>query len=229
MYRRAFTLIELLVVLGVVLILAGLLLPALGGAYAKARSLEDINAVRQAAVVSASYSADYQDLYPYLGEKTLTVIAYQRWYKPLLASGHFEHISHVDAPHFRKNYPPSSVSIYLSRCVMLPPERMRPGWVIPRDEQFQVPMRTTRLAYPSQKGVFIKFFYGRIPEEQAFCIGRYLRSGSNVASPVAMGDGSVRVGTCAYFNFGSPEYRTEEGIGTPVMSTWGGVYARDVP
>lgn len=229
MYRRGFTLIELLVVLGVVLILAGLLLPALGGAYAKARALEDVNAVRQAALVAAIYSSDFDDFYPHHGRTHHAVDASFGWYQLLLRSGHYTSISEVDPPHYRRYAPAASVSIHMSKCVVLPPEQMRPGWVPPFDQLLQIPIRTSRLTYPAQKGVFYKFWFGLPEDEIVFCLGRDLRPGVNPASPVAMGDGSVRVGTCVDFNFGRNDYSTTEHVGIPVMSTWGGVNARDVP
>ena len=59
--RRAFTLIELLVVIAIVALLIGLLLPALGEARRAGRLSTCISQIRQYAVATNTYAADFDD------------------------------------------------------------------------------------------------------------------------------------------------------------------------
>ena len=62
--RRAFTLVELLLVLGIILVLAGLLLPAVGAARETARGVQCLSNLRQLAAAAHQYAASNDGSYP---------------------------------------------------------------------------------------------------------------------------------------------------------------------
>jgi prepilin-type N-terminal cleavage/methylation domain-containing protein len=65
--RTGFTLVEVLVVIALVLVLLGLLIPAVRGSFARSREVSDRSLMRQLLIGAVQYTNASKGFYPYLG------------------------------------------------------------------------------------------------------------------------------------------------------------------
>lgn len=81
-HEKPFTLVELLVVMGIIMVLAGMLLPALGKAKGKARTMTCVAQARQMTCAGLMYAMESDQLVP-IGRGHDDNHWYRRWYSYL--------------------------------------------------------------------------------------------------------------------------------------------------
>jgi len=126
-YHAKFTLVELLIVISIVIILAGLLLPALGKAKMTAQQIQCQGRLKGMAVASMNYVSDYNDFLPV--SYNMAIFSNCRWYhSPLMGQ-------YLKASFTGKNIEPG-ISIYpeayctalVTNSLVTAPKNLLLGW-----------------------------------------------------------------------------------------------------
>lgn len=215
---RAFSLLELMVVMGVLSLMVGLLLPAVGAAVERSRTTADSAVLRQNVMAVNAYCRDHRGVYPL--SRPLAFHAAPAWYEAVTASGHVGQASECDPREFKRS---GQVRFTLSVCMVYTPERMREGFTVPVDQAVSVAVGEHQVVYPSAKGLMHRAWDRHRQVEHG---GVYFCCTMRVPSPVAMADGSVEVADFRRYH-GSNPVVTLDLVGSPIWSTWGGYRARD--
>jgi type II secretory pathway pseudopilin PulG len=213
--------VELLAVLGILMILLGLFLPSLGGAYSTAKLSRESVRLRDHATMIAVYANDHKDTYPFIAGSPLS--AGELWARAMLAGGYYTSLNQLDN---RSDEIGHGYSTLMSAAMVYDWRLMQPGRTVVADQARAVPVQTSAVLFPSLKGLVFRAenepASNRMPSAgyMGFCCTDLWEF------PVANADSSVIVGHWRFFNGNRPLYR-ENGMGTPVMSTWLGVRGTD--
>jgi len=87
--KKGFTLIELLVVIAIIAILAAMLLPALGRAKEKAKTIRCVSNNKQVALAVMMYANDNNDTAPPLHERNFANRTVGNWFYKILDAGNY--------------------------------------------------------------------------------------------------------------------------------------------
>jgi type II secretory pathway pseudopilin PulG len=211
----AFTLIELLMVLGMLMVLVGLALPSLSRAIGLARTTRQLAGVKQTVDLLAMYAHQFKEAYPMSGDAVAADASFN-FHRALIASGLIESLKEID--------PGSSLvdrTILMSECLVADAAFFRPSFTVHPRELPARAVRTTEVVHPSRKGSVVGFFVtdGRINSYWC-CVDGMPRG------PVGFCDASAEI---VYWRNLLPrgELYLENGIGSPVISTWYGYRGRD--
>lgn len=213
--------VELLAVLGVLMVLLGLILPSLGGAYSSAKLSREMIRLRDHAVMISVYANDHQDVYPFIGGDPLDAGTY--WARAMLAGDYYSSLPHLDE---RSDEIGHGYSILMSAAMAYDWKLMRPGHTVPFEQAKAVPVRTINVLFPSMKALVFRAENEPTPASLPAAGYRGFCCTDLWEFPVANADASIVVGHWKFFSGNRPLYQENE-MGTPVMTTWLGVRGID--
>lgn len=213
---RAFSMIELLVCMGVILVLAGILLPTLRGSRESAILLRSSVQARTNASLMTAYCADNRDTIPYWND--LAVAVAMDFGGLLQQTGYVASLRETDPEGVDKH---GFSRFSLSTAVVADPKYFRPGSTVRTSQLPAAPTKLSGVLYPAEKGVAIQWLHVRGAEHVLW--------GWNPAerprSGFARADGSSAGVACTDFRLEHDFFEYDTGV--PVLMTWGGYRGRD--
>jgi type II secretory pathway pseudopilin PulG len=215
-----YTLIELLIVIGVVGTIVGMILPAVRASRYQARAAAASATLRQNAVLVEQYSQQSRDVYPLSDSHPAQCVQY--WFRPLVSAGLIARDQDADPAGWRSL---GTCSFQLSLCTIYNPALMEPGRTITRGAMQSSPVRTDQIVFPSAKGILNQ----HLIHYSGWGFTKWIES-PPLPAPIQFADGSGDIGAwSSYACVRTPSggIYTENEIGYPVMSSWGGFKARD--
>jgi prepilin-type N-terminal cleavage/methylation domain-containing protein len=213
--QAGFTLVELIVTIGLIALLMGLLLPALGGSRKAAVQTRTLAEIRGAAQLITLYADAHGDVYPM---SDASVMRNQvNWYQNLLDVGLISHVRELGKHPFGVEEDPPPFAI--SASMFGPAEMFTPGMAESIYLTKARPMRQSSVRYPSAKGFLCQWLL-EWPD------GFWCCPPDPDPGPVVMVDHSALIARPTDFDVSlRPDH--DKGVGTPVLSTWFGVLGAD--
>jgi hypothetical protein len=214
---RAFTLIEAVICLGVIMLLVGLVVPALAKARESARMTRDLAVMRTCVTLLHSYCTESKGLFPLVGNDMLAI---SNWWRAVGPQPGVADASLIDPVGVREF---GAVRAIMSACFVVRPEDMEPGNTVHIDLVQVRAMTDASVVSPASKGTL--YMQSRMVSGRhtywAITPAEYASQG-----PIAFLDGSATVGRWPDFVVEPPYF--EHWVGWPVLATWHGVRGRDV-
>ena len=214
--RGAFTMIELIVTIGIIMILIGLMMPALGNTRDHAIRTRDLASLRADMQLLTQYTSANDENYP-IGAHD-PVNAARLWYRPLIEDGLID--SWVDLGITNRAQSQSLVALtqtaIINRSAFLP-KTETDVYGSPLNSQ-----RASSVQYTSEKGILWQYLVeqrGGPPTE--WCCLR-----EAPLAPVATADGAARLTNYQQYLV-DPDPIMPLHVGIPVVATWYGLAGRD--
>lgn len=215
--RGAFTMIELIVTIGIIMILIGLMMPALGNARIQASRIKDLASMRGSMMALTQYTEDNESLFPV--EDASPVWAARWWFRALLQDGQIGQRSDLGITDPNN---PDFVLIALSPTAFVDSTIFEPDRGLHLYEQPTSSNRATSITFASEKAILWQFLIHspRIGTIEWCCLP------DHEDAPVAFWDGSAVIANYQQFDV-VPMPHMWNRIGVPVESTWHGLSGRD--
>jgi len=215
--RRGFTLIEALIVVAIIMILAGLSLPALSRSRDTAQLTRQAIRARDNCTLITLYADSNAERYPIGDSRPISAALY--WWKPLIEAGLLETSDEAD-PEWASRHD-GSPRYAMSWAMAYDANLMTLDTVVPYRDARTSPVRQSQVVYPSDKGLMWQWWVWTGEWRGHWCCAPI-----TPMAPVVMADLSAEVGRWPDYVAGGQLVR-REGVGGPIESTWGGVRGRD--